>query len=100
MVTHLPVMRRSRWKLALCAFLICAAVAVAYWRVFASVPAPSVADIRYGADDAQKLDLWLPAGKGPFPVVLAVHGGAFAYGDKRGNDGLKADIEALRAAGI
>jgi len=33
---------------------------------------------------AQKLDIYLPAeGDGPFPVVLHIHGGAFAMGDKR-----------------
>lgn len=33
---------------------------------------------------AQKLDLYLPAeGDGPFPVVLYIHGGGFAIGDKR-----------------
>ncbi len=33
---------------------------------------------------AQKLDLYLPdTGEGPFPVVLHIHGGAFAMCDKR-----------------
>lgn len=33
---------------------------------------------------AQRLDVYLPAtGDGPFPVVLHIHGGAFAMGDKR-----------------
>jgi acetyl esterase/lipase len=33
---------------------------------------------------AQKLDLYLPdEGDGPFPVILHLHGGAFAIGDKR-----------------
>jgi acetyl esterase/lipase len=39
-------------------------------------PAPQ-ATITYGADDYQKVDLWLPAGAGPFPVVLLVHGGCW-----------------------
>lgn len=39
-------------------------------------PAPQ-AMIAYGADDFQKVDLWLPAGSGPFPVVLMVHGGCW-----------------------
>ena len=30
----------------------------------------------------QKLDLYLPQGDGPFPLVLLVHGGAFMFGDK------------------
>lgn len=42
-------------------------------------------DLSYAqTSPAQKLDLYLPdAGDGPFPVVLHIHGGAFATGDKR-----------------
>jgi acetyl esterase/lipase len=33
---------------------------------------------------AQKLDIYLPdEGEGPFPVILHIHGGGFAIGDKR-----------------
>jgi acetyl esterase/lipase len=33
---------------------------------------------------AQKLDLYLPPeGDGPFPIILHIHGGGFAIGDKR-----------------
>ena len=33
---------------------------------------------------AQQLDIYLPeTGEGPFPVILVVHGGGFAIGDKR-----------------
>lgn len=31
---------------------------------------------------AQKMDIYLPAGDGPFPVVVFIHGGAFLMGDK------------------
>jgi acetyl esterase/lipase len=42
-------------------------------------------DLAYADRSAsQKLDLFLPeAGDGPFPVILHIHGGAFAIGDKR-----------------
>jgi acetyl esterase/lipase len=42
-------------------------------------------DIAYAdSSQAQKLDLYLPEeGDGPFPVVVHIHGGAFAIGDKR-----------------
>ena len=42
-------------------------------------PRPS-ATIRYGADPLQVADLWLPAGAGPHPVVLMVHGGCWQTG--------------------
>jgi acetyl esterase/lipase len=35
------------------------------------------ATIRYGADPLQAVDLWLPEGKGKFPVVVMVHGGCW-----------------------
>jgi acetyl esterase/lipase len=39
-------------------------------------PAPSTT-IRYGEDPLQVVDLWLPEGGGPHPVVLMVHGGCW-----------------------
>ena len=42
-------------------------------------------DLPYaGSSAAQKLDIYLPEqGKGPFPVIVAIHGGSFLMGDKR-----------------
>lgn len=39
-------------------------------------PQPS-ATIAYGSSGLQVVDLWLPAGKGPHPTVLMVHGGCW-----------------------
>lgn len=40
-------------------------------------------DVDYAAQSpAQKLDIYLPKGEPPFPVVLVVHGGAWLEGDK------------------
>jgi len=36
---------------------------------------------------AQKLDIYLPEkGEKPYPVIVAIHGGAFMFGDKRGGE--------------
>jgi acetyl esterase/lipase len=51
------------------------------WADLSSRPRPVPhATIAYGADDYQKVDVWLPAGAGPFPVVLLVHGGCWTSG--------------------
>ncbi len=48
---------------------------------------PAFSDISYASiSSAQKLDLYIPAGDGPFPVVILVHGGAFLMGDKAAGD--------------
>ena len=39
-------------------------------------PAPD-ATIDYGPDTLQKVDVWLPAGRGKHPVVVMVHGGCW-----------------------
>jgi acetyl esterase/lipase len=46
-------------------------------------PERELRDVAYSdGSPAQKLDLHLPRGGGPFPVVLWVHGGAWHSGDK------------------
>lgn len=45
-----------------------------------------VADIAYGDDPRQRLDLYLPKGGGPAPVLLWVHGGGFLRGEKASPD--------------
>lgn len=42
-------------------------------------PAPDKT-FRYGPDPYQVVDLWRPAGRGPHPVVLMVHGGCWTTG--------------------
>ncbi|MBK9714562.1 MAG: alpha/beta hydrolase [Kouleothrix sp.] len=45
--------------------------------------APAHKDVAYAdASSTQKLDLYLPAGAGPFPVIVNIHGGGFKLGDK------------------
>ena len=44
---------------------------------------PTFKNIAYAkASKTQKLDIYLPQGSGPFPVVLIIHGGGFMFGDK------------------
>lgn len=54
-------------------------------------------DLSYASHSpAEKLDLYLPnEGQGPFPLIVAIHGGAFLVGDKRDSQ-QNAAIEALR----
>ncbi len=52
------------------------------------------ATIAYGADPLQRIDLWRPAGNGPHPVVLMVHGGCWqtSIADRRLMDWVAADL--------
>ena len=61
--------------------------------------APPTATIRYGADDLRSGTLRLPAGPGPFPVAVMVHGGCWTAGyDTR--SGIEPLAAALAARGI
>jgi acetyl esterase/lipase len=65
----------------------------------ATVAKPQYADLAYATLSAtQKLDLYLPQGSGPFPVVVTVHGGGFMMGDKADASG-KAGTDQLLAEG-
>lgn len=45
--------------------------------------AQTVRDVAYAhTSAAQKMDIYMPAGAGPFPAVVLIHGGAFKRGDK------------------
>lgn len=50
--------------------------------------------LAYGTDPRQRLDITLPAGAGPFAVLVMIHGGAFLSGDK---SDLAVPAEALAA---
>lgn len=54
-------------------------------------------DVPYDtASEAQKLDLYYPdAGEGPFPALIHIHGGGFAFGDKRDSH-MNAYLDGIR----
>lgn len=44
---------------------------------------PTAKDVAYASlSPTQKLDIYLPEGEGPFPLIINVHGGGFMMGDK------------------
>ncbi|PAX06566.1 alpha/beta hydrolase [Sphingomonas lenta] len=57
------------------------------------------ATVDYGPDGMHKVDVWLPAGSGPHPTVLMVHGGCWqtSIADRKLMNWLAAD---LRASGV
>src|ERR1044071_5722455 len=57
----------------------------------------SYPDLAYAPlSSAQKLDLYLPNDTpGPYPCIVAIHGGGFIFGDKR-EDQVDAPMEAVR----
>jgi acetyl esterase/lipase len=48
----------------------------------ASAATPSLRDVAYGSDPAQRMDVYLPPDAKNAPVLLLVHGGAWRIGDK------------------
>ena len=59
--------------------------------------ATTVTDVAYASvSSAQKLDVYVPEGAGPFPAVVLIHGGAFMMGDKGGE---ASNAKALNARG-
>jgi len=54
-------------------------------------------NIEYGkaGNQALLLDANVPDGTGPFPVVIAVHGGGWSRGDKTGNGDFVPALKAL-----
>jgi len=58
-----------------------APVALMQWSDLLGRPMPAATQrIAYGPGPEQFGELWLPAGQGPFPVVLMVHGGCWLNG--------------------
>ncbi len=69
------------------------------WDLAGGAPAtPTFADVAYAdVSPSQELDLYLPPGKGPFPMVMRIHGGAFQAGN---STMAEADVQKFLAAGF
>lgn len=70
-------------------------VLAAYAPLLARSPKEGIAveiDRAYGEHPRQRLDIYRAQGKGPMPVVIFVHGGAFVRGDKRVNEEIYANV--------
>lgn len=86
--------------LAACSMTASASAELMTWPDLLERPRPAAdAEIRYGDNQLQVVDLWLPKGKGPHPTVLMVHGGCWQteIADRRIMDWIADD---LRKRGI
>lgn len=95
-----PAARRPRplaWRIAAGILLLAMAWSAAGCGAESLVSAaPAYKDLAYAsASSAQKLDLYLPQGAGPFPLIVAVHGGGFIMGDKSDGTGLAGGDQIL-----
>jgi len=61
---------------------------------------PTHADIVYGPHQRNRLDLWLAKSGKPTPLLVCIHGGGFAGGDKSSYHRKVELINVMRAAGI
>ncbi len=71
------ISRRGLWGMA------AAILGLGYygWQRMTKVT-PNFADLAYGENARNVLDIYLPEGAGPHPFVMEIHGGAFKMGDK------------------
>ncbi len=65
----------------------------------ASVPKPTLSEVRYGDHERQVLDFWKAEAEGPTPVAFVIHGGGWTGGSKERLSRF-ADPNALLEAGI
>ena len=65
----------------------------------ASVPKPTLSEVRYGAHERNVLDFWKAESAEPTPLAFVIHGGGWTSGGKERVDRF-ADVSALLQAGI
>ena len=73
----------NRLLAAIAVFLAAVPTASAQRGEGGKLPAPDVADERYGPHERNVLDLWKAKRESPTPLVVYIHGGGFRRGDKR-----------------
>lgn len=65
----------------------------------ATVPKPTLSEVRYGEHERHVLDFWRAESKSPTPAVLVIHGGGWVGGSKERVDRF-VDVAALLKEGI
>lgn len=65
----------------------------------ASVPKPTLAEVRYGAHERHVLDFWKAESAAPTPLVFVIHGGGWQGGEKERVDRF-VDVAELLRSGI
>ena len=65
----------------------------------ASVPKPTLSDVRYGKHERHILDFWKAPSEKPTPLVFVIHGGGWTGGSKERAQRF-VDVAALLKAGI
>ena len=94
-------MRRAALLVPMIALSIAVNAQLLTWPDLTNRPHPqATTTIDYGPDALQKVDLWLPDGKGEFPVVVMIHGGCWqtAIADRHLMDWIADDLRKNRIA--
>lgn len=88
----------SRWVGAsLFILLLCGLAFEARAQNRPALPEPDIANAKYGPHERNVLDVWKAKSETPTPLVVYIHGGGFAAGDKRSLN--PALLDACRKAG-
>jgi arylformamidase len=82
-----------------CTFLAMATLALPFHDAHAGKGVRVIADTHYGADRAQRLDVYTTEGIHARPVIVMVHGGGWMFGDKANPGVAGAKLEHFAAEG-